>query len=109
VHRWLLPLSAVLGSVLLIASDVLGRVLARPAEVQAGIVTALVGVPFLVALVRRAAASRRERLTVHPAPRPDRRSPGRCQRPSYAPRRTAVTAVLALAAAVVGLPVGRRR
>ena len=53
VHRWLLPLSAVLGSVLLIASDVLGRVLARPAEVQAGIVTALVGVPFLVALVRR--------------------------------------------------------
>ena len=53
VHRWLLPLSAVLGSVLLIASDVLGRVLARPAEVQAGIVTAIVGVPFLVALVRR--------------------------------------------------------
>ena len=53
VHRWLLPLSAVLGSVLLIASDVIGRIIARPAEVQAGIAAAVVGVPFLVALVRR--------------------------------------------------------
>jgi iron complex transport system permease protein len=53
VHCWLLPLSAVLGSVLLIASDVLGRVIARPGEVQAGILTAVVGVPFLVVLVRR--------------------------------------------------------
>ena len=52
-HRWLLPLSAVLGAVLLIASDVLGRVVARPGEIQAGIVTAVVGVPFLIALVRR--------------------------------------------------------
>jgi iron complex transport system permease protein len=52
-HRWLLPLSAVLGAVLLIASDVLGRVVARPGEIQAGIVTAAVGVPFLIALVRR--------------------------------------------------------
>jgi iron complex transport system permease protein len=53
VHRWLLPLSAVLGAVLLISSDVLGRVVARPGEIQAGIVTAAVGVPFLIALVRR--------------------------------------------------------
>ena len=52
-HRWLLPTSAVLGAVLLLVSDVLGRVVARPAEIQVGIVTALVGAPFLVALVRR--------------------------------------------------------
>jgi iron complex transport system permease protein len=52
-HRWLLPLSAVLGAVLLLVSDVLGRLVARPAELQVGIVTALVGAPFLVALVRR--------------------------------------------------------
>lgn len=52
-HRWLLPLSAVLGAVLLLLSDVVGRLVARPGEVQAGIVTALVGAPFLVALVRR--------------------------------------------------------
>jgi iron complex transport system permease protein len=32
---------------------VLGRVVARPGEVQAGIITAVVGVPFLVLLVRR--------------------------------------------------------
>lgn len=53
VHRWLLPLSAVLGAVLLLVSDVVGRLVARPGEVHVGIVTALVGAPFLVALVRR--------------------------------------------------------
>lgn len=52
-HRWLLPLSTVLGAALLLVSDVVGRLVARPAEVQVGIVTALVGAPFLVALVRR--------------------------------------------------------
>ena len=52
-HRWLLPASALLGAVLLVGADVLGRVVARPAELQVGIVTALVGAPFLVALVRR--------------------------------------------------------
>jgi iron complex transport system permease protein len=52
-HRWLLPLSLLLGAVLLLASDILGRLIARPGEVQAGVVTALVGAPFLVALVRR--------------------------------------------------------
>lgn len=52
-HRRLLPAAAVLGALLLVVSDVLGRVVARPAEIQVGIVTALVGAPFLVALVRR--------------------------------------------------------
>lgn len=51
--RWLLPLAALLGAGLLLVSDVLGRVVARPAEVQVGIVLALVGVPVLVALARR--------------------------------------------------------
>jgi iron complex transport system permease protein len=40
--------------VLLLAADVVGRVIAPPGEVPAGIVTALVGAPLLVALVRRA-------------------------------------------------------
>jgi iron complex transport system permease protein len=52
-HRWVLPYSAVLAPVLLLGSDVIGRVVARPGEVQVGIVTALVGAPFFVALVRR--------------------------------------------------------
>ena len=53
VHRWLLPLSALLGAVLLLTADVVGRVVARPGEVQVGIVNALVGAPFLLALVGR--------------------------------------------------------
>ena len=53
VHRWLLPASALTGALLLVLSDVVGRLLARPGEIQVGIVTALVGAPFLIALVRR--------------------------------------------------------
>jgi iron complex transport system permease protein len=52
-HRWLLPLSAVLGAALLLLADTAGRVVLRPAELQVGIVTALIGGPVLVALVHR--------------------------------------------------------
>jgi iron-siderophore transport system permease protein len=52
-HRWLLPYAAVVGAILLTAADVIGRVVARPSEVDVGIVTALVGAPFFIALVRR--------------------------------------------------------
>jgi iron complex transport system permease protein len=52
-YRWIVPLSIVLGAALLLGADVLGRVVVRPAELQAGIVTALAGAPFLVWLVRR--------------------------------------------------------
>ncbi|CAM4483125.1 iron chelate uptake ABC transporter family permease subunit [Nocardia ninae] len=52
-HRWLLPYSAVIASILLLVADVVGRVIARPAEVQVGVVTAVLGGPLLVMLVRR--------------------------------------------------------
>lgn len=52
-HRWLLPLSAVLAPSLLLAADIVGRVVARPTEVQAGIVVAFIGGPFFIAMVRR--------------------------------------------------------
>ena len=52
-HRWLLPLSAVTGAVLLTAADVVGRIVARPSEVDVGIVTALIGAPFFIYTVRR--------------------------------------------------------
>lgn len=52
-YRWVLPYSALLAPVLLLGSDIIGRVVARPGELQVGIVTALVGSPFFVALVRR--------------------------------------------------------
>jgi len=52
-HRWMLPVSALGGAVLLTLGDVLGRVVARPEEIEVGIVTALIGAPFFIALVRR--------------------------------------------------------
>lgn len=51
--RWILPYAAVLSPVLLLGSDVVGRLVARPAELQVGIVTALIGGPVFIHLVRR--------------------------------------------------------
>ncbi|MFE9609124.1 FecCD family ABC transporter permease [Streptomyces sp. NPDC006012] len=51
--RWILPYAAVLSPVLLLGSDVLGRVVARPSELQVGIVTAIIGGPVFIFLVRR--------------------------------------------------------
>ncbi|MGY1846997.1 FecCD family ABC transporter permease [Blastococcus sp. SYSU DS1021] len=52
-HRWLLPFSALTGAALLTAADVIGRVVARPEELDVGILTALVGAPFFIWIVRR--------------------------------------------------------
>ncbi|MFJ3719672.1 FecCD family ABC transporter permease [Streptomyces sp. NPDC090057] len=51
--RWILPYATVLSPVLLLGADVLGRMVARPAELQVGIVTALIGGPVFIFLVRR--------------------------------------------------------
>ncbi len=51
--RWILPYSAVLSPVLLLGADILGRIVARPGELQVGIVTAVVGGPVFIHLVRR--------------------------------------------------------
>ena len=52
-HRWLLPFTAVGGAILLIVADVVGRVVAPPAEVDVGIITALVGAPIFIAVARQ--------------------------------------------------------
>jgi iron complex transport system permease protein len=52
-HRWLLPTSALLGAVLLTGADVVGRVVTRPGELEVGVVTALLGAPVFIAVVRR--------------------------------------------------------
>jgi iron complex transport system permease protein len=52
-YRWILAWSAVLGAILLLGADVVGRVMARPGEVQVGVMTALIGAPCFIALVRR--------------------------------------------------------
>jgi iron complex transport system permease protein len=55
-YRRVIPYSALLGAILILLADVLGRVVAKPAEVPVGIVMAVVGVPAFIALVRRGKA-----------------------------------------------------
>ncbi|GAA1294517.1 MULTISPECIES: FecCD family ABC transporter permease [Brachybacterium] len=55
-HRALLPVSAVLGALLIVVADTLSRVVAPPAEVPIGLFTALMGAPFFLALVMRSRA-----------------------------------------------------
>jgi len=52
-HRHMLPVAALLGASLLIAADIGARTLLAPQEIPIGIVTSLVGAPFLILLVRR--------------------------------------------------------
>lgn len=56
-QRWILGYSVILSPILLLASDVIGRVVMKPGELQVGVVTAFVGAPVLIALVRRKKAS----------------------------------------------------
>ncbi len=51
--RWILPYATLLSPVLLLGADVVGRIVARPAELQVGIVTAIIGGPVFILLVRR--------------------------------------------------------
>ncbi|MGE3660400.1 MAG: FecCD family ABC transporter permease [Pseudonocardia sp.] len=51
-NRWLLAYSALLAPVLVLGADVVGRIIARPGEVQVGILTAAIGAPIFIALVR---------------------------------------------------------
>lgn len=52
-HRALIPVSALFGAILLVASDILARTVLAPQEIPIGIVTAVLGAPFLLILVRR--------------------------------------------------------
>ncbi|MFD7548448.1 FecCD family ABC transporter permease [Streptomyces sp. NPDC059578] len=56
-HRWLLPMSALLGPAMLLVADTVGRIVFPPSEVPVGVMTALIGVPFLITLVRRKAVA----------------------------------------------------
>ncbi|MHA7159500.1 FecCD family ABC transporter permease [Glutamicibacter endophyticus] len=52
-YRWLLPASALAGPVLLLGTDIIGRIIAPPAEVQVGVMCALIGGPLFIVLMRR--------------------------------------------------------
>ena len=52
-YRILLPVSALFGAVLLLFADLLAKLVNPPYETPVGVVTALIGVPFFIYLVRR--------------------------------------------------------
>jgi len=52
-YRWVLPYSVVIGAIFLTTADIIGRIVTRPGEIQVGIITAIVGAPFLVYLARK--------------------------------------------------------
>ncbi|MEM2592438.1 MAG: iron chelate uptake ABC transporter family permease subunit, partial [Thermofilaceae archaeon] len=52
-HRLLLPLSAMGGGLLLLWSDTLARTLTRPAELPVGVITALIGTPLFIWVLRQ--------------------------------------------------------
>ncbi|MBB5853874.1 FecCD family ABC transporter permease [Amycolatopsis umgeniensis] len=58
-ERWVMLLSALLGPVLLLGCDILGRVAASPAEIQVGVMTDVVGGIAFVIVARRLKAVRR--------------------------------------------------
>ncbi|WP_135547010.1 FecCD family ABC transporter permease [Paenibacillus cymbidii] len=52
-YRWVIPCSAVLGGLLLLAADTAARLVNPPQETPVGVLTALIGVPFFLYLARR--------------------------------------------------------
>ena len=52
--RFVIPFSALCGAIILTFADVLGRVIARPGEVEVGILTAFIGAPILIYITMKA-------------------------------------------------------
>ncbi|MEU1305077.1 FecCD family ABC transporter permease [Streptomyces shenzhenensis] len=52
-NRWVLPFSALTGAALVTLADVTGRLVARPGDMEVGIVTAVIGAPVFIAVARR--------------------------------------------------------
>ncbi|MFK3668034.1 FecCD family ABC transporter permease [Ochrobactrum teleogrylli] len=56
-QRWIIGMTIIFGPTLLLAADILGRLVVFPGELEAGIVTAFIGAPILILLARRPKAS----------------------------------------------------
>ena len=52
--RFVIPLSALSGGIILTIADIAGRLIARPAEVEVGILTAFIGAPILIYITMKA-------------------------------------------------------
>lgn len=56
-QRWIMGLSMVLGPILVLVADIIGRIVVRPGEMPVGVITAFIGAPVLIWLVRRTRVS----------------------------------------------------
>lgn len=52
-HRVLIPCSALMGAIFMVAADAIARTVMAPAEIPVGVITALLGAPFFLYLLRR--------------------------------------------------------
>ncbi len=52
-HRVLLPASALVGGIFLVWADVVARTVMAPREIPVGIITAFIGAPFFIYLLRK--------------------------------------------------------
>jgi iron complex transport system permease protein len=52
-HRWVIPLSGVLGAILLLTADIAARYILMPSEVPVGVMTAIIGTPFFIYIARK--------------------------------------------------------
>jgi ABC-type Fe3+-siderophore transport system permease subunit len=53
-HKWVLPISALLGAMLAVISDLIGRTVLAPIEIPVGVITALLGAPYFLYLLKKA-------------------------------------------------------
>ena len=51
-HRVLIPLTVILGAIFMVLADLVARTLIAPVEIPIGVITALVGGPFFLFLLR---------------------------------------------------------
>jgi iron complex transport system permease protein len=52
-HRWVIPLSGILGGILLLAADIAARYILMPQEIPVGVMTAMIGTPFFIYIARK--------------------------------------------------------
>jgi len=52
-YRWLIPYSALVGAILVLFSDIIGRFIIAPQELPIGVTTALIGTPFFIYIARK--------------------------------------------------------
>lgn len=57
-YRWMVPYSAVLGAILVVAADVAGRFIIQPEELPVGVMTAMIGIPAFIAIARKGGIER---------------------------------------------------